>query len=1270
MATTPNAFEAGTVAGTFTITRKGNTTDPLTLTYTVTGTAVAGADYVALPGSVTIPAGVASVPLAVTPIDDTLIERDETVIVTLDANAAYLLNPAQATVTIVSDEVPPDLVIASVNAPSAAGAGDTIALTDTTRNVGTVPSGASVTSFHLSTNATLEAGDVLLGTRAIAALAAGASDTGSVNVTIPASTAAGNYWILAVADTGDALVDAQEGNNVLARAIAIGPDLVVSGLTGPADGGAGQPLSLTVTTRNQAGGLAAASTTTFYLSTDALLDTSDVVLGSRAVPPLGPGAADTGSTTMTVPAGVGPGTYYLFARADAGGVVSEISETNNTVYGGSIRIGPDLVVTSFIAPAAAGADSAITLTDTTRNLGGGAAAATTTRFHLSSNTVLDASDVPLGSRAVPALGPGASDTGSVSVTIPAGTAAGSYYLIVSADSDGSVIETQEDNNVFARAITIGADLVVTSFTTPAAAGPGSTITVTDTTQNQGGGAAGATTTRIYLSANALLDASDVALGSRAVPALGPGASHTGSVSVTIPAGTAAGLYYLIASADSDAAVGESQEGNNVLARVITIGADLVISALSGPGDSGAGQAISVSVTTRNQGASAAGASTTVLYFSTDALFDAADVALGSRAVPALGPSASDTGSVNVTIPGATAPGTYYLIARADSGEVVGETSETNNSSYWAIRVGPDLVVTSLTAPAATGAGSTITVTDTTRNSGGSAAAATTTRIYLSANAVLDASDVALGSRTVPSLAAGISNAGSINVTIPAGTAAGTYYLIANADSDGAVSESQEANNALARAITIGADLVVSSFTSSTDSGAGQAITLTDTTRNLGSSPAGNSITTYYLSTNVTLDAADVVLGSRPVPALGPGAWDTGSVSASVPVGTAPGIYYLIARADSEDVLVETSETNNLAYWTLRVGPDLVVASLNAPTAAGAGSAITVTDTTRNAGGGGAGATTTRVYLSTNTLLDAADVALGSRAVPALGAGASDTGSVSVTIPAGTAAGTYYLIASADSDGVVSESQEGNNVLARALTIGADLVVSGLSGPSDSGAGQALTLTVTTRNQGGSAAGSSTTTFYLSTDAQLDAADVVLGSRAVPALEAGALDTGPTLVTVPVGTASGTYYLFARADTGGVVVETSEVNNTVYGGSIRIGPDLVMTSLGAPATASAGSVITVTDTTRNSGGGAAAATTTRFYLSTNLLIDAADVLLGARAVAALAPGASESGSVSVTIPAGTAPGTYYLIATADGDNAVAETQEGNNWTYRSIQVTVP
>jgi hypothetical protein len=48
--------------------------------------------------------------------------------------------------------------------------------------------------------------------------------------------------------------------------------------------------------------------------------------------------------------------------------------------------------------------------------------------------------------------------------------------------------------------------------------------------------------------------------------------------------------------------------------------------------------------------------------------------------------------------------------------------------------------------------------------------------------------------------------------------------------------------------------------------------------------------------------------------------------------------------------------------------------------------------------------------------------------------------------------------------------------------------------------------------------------------------------------------------------------------------------------------------------------------------------------------------------------NSSGSTAVAVPAGTAPGTWYVIARADADGAVTESQEANNTSYTAIQVT--
>lgn len=94
--------------GTFTFSRL-NPASILTVNYSVNGTATAGSDYVALPGSVTFGVGETTTNVTLTPLDDPLYERvPETVMVTLAAGAGYVAgSPSNAIVTIASDETNP-----------------------------------------------------------------------------------------------------------------------------------------------------------------------------------------------------------------------------------------------------------------------------------------------------------------------------------------------------------------------------------------------------------------------------------------------------------------------------------------------------------------------------------------------------------------------------------------------------------------------------------------------------------------------------------------------------------------------------------------------------------------------------------------------------------------------------------------------------------------------------------------------------------------------------------------------------------------------------------------------------------------------------------------------------------------------------------------------------------------------------------------------------------------------------------------------------------
>jgi hypothetical protein len=112
-ATDAAAAEAGANAGTWRISRTGATTDALTITYTVGGTADAGDFGPALSGSITLAAGQASADISIVPVDDALPEGNETVVLTLVDGASYdLSTTASATVTIADDDMLPTRISA------------------------------------------------------------------------------------------------------------------------------------------------------------------------------------------------------------------------------------------------------------------------------------------------------------------------------------------------------------------------------------------------------------------------------------------------------------------------------------------------------------------------------------------------------------------------------------------------------------------------------------------------------------------------------------------------------------------------------------------------------------------------------------------------------------------------------------------------------------------------------------------------------------------------------------------------------------------------------------------------------------------------------------------------------------------------------------------------------------------------------------------------------------------------------------------------------
>ena len=108
-----NALEAGSESAAFTLTRTGDLTSPLSVTYALGGTAGA-ADYtVASPDTVTFAAGEHTATVVITPVDDLEVETDETVTLTLGDAPGYTISVGTATITIVSDDTYPLVTVSA-----------------------------------------------------------------------------------------------------------------------------------------------------------------------------------------------------------------------------------------------------------------------------------------------------------------------------------------------------------------------------------------------------------------------------------------------------------------------------------------------------------------------------------------------------------------------------------------------------------------------------------------------------------------------------------------------------------------------------------------------------------------------------------------------------------------------------------------------------------------------------------------------------------------------------------------------------------------------------------------------------------------------------------------------------------------------------------------------------------------------------------------------------------------------------------------------------
>ncbi len=627
-------------------------------------------------------------------------------------------------------------------------------------------------------------------------------------------------------------------------------------------------------------GYAPASTLKFYLSSDAVLDGGDVELTPAvSVPALAPGASFAAVPTLTIPASVATGARFLIARANALGNVPESDTTNNTAAA-PLEIGDfaDLQITAVAGPAAAGTGLPMTVSFTTRNAG----VSPVGPFRVSLFMAAGPNPAPapgdgagVGFKDFPGLAAGASLASTLVVNLPAGFAAGSYFLSAVADAGNAIPESRRQRRFRAqrprrrqddRRHPTGPRGERAHRADPRRAGRhrrGHRDRQESRRPRPRG--APASSLKFYLSDDQTLDGTDVELSpARAIPVLGPGAVSTAATTLAIPASVTTGNKFILARADALDEVTEAQEGNNVTARAIEIGdfADLQITAVAGPAAAGTGRPMTVSFTTRNAGVAPVGPFRVNLFLApapNPAPAPGDGTGVGFKDFPGLAAGASLASTLVVDLPASFTAGSYFLSAVADAGNAIPETGGSDGvalngrvAAKTITVIRPDLVVSTLTGPLRAARGGTAAVTATVKNLAASPATApaSSLKFYLSDDQTLDGTDVELSpARTVPALAAGGVSTAVTTLTIPPSVTTGNKFILARADALDQVIEAQEGNNVTARAIEIGdfADLQITAVAGPATVRAGQNMTVSFTVKNAGTAPVDTFNVTAYLA---------------------------------------------------------------------------------------------------------------------------------------------------------------------------------------------------------------------------------------------------------------------------------------------------------------------------------------------------------------------------------------------------------------------------------------
>lgn len=472
---------------------------------------------------------------------------------------------------------------------------------------------------------------------------------------------------------------------------------------------------------------------------------------------------------------------------------------------------------------------------------------------------------------------------------------------------------------------------------------------------------------------------------------------------------------------------------------------------------------------------------------------------------------------------------YHITARytTPSGESGPSNAVTVNIGTEAL---PDLnIINPKVEPANVEPGGTVNLSCSLANSGTAQAGSSMLRVYLSLDEAFDSGDRQLAAGTIDPIDPGSAmEITGDNISIPATTDIGNWFVIFLADADAAVNESIENNNQASALLTVGNPAL-------------------NPPRNLTAQVAAGSILLTWMEPETgggTLTGYSVYRNENKIATINdPATLDYTDGGLSLGVYT----YYLIALYSNP---AGESPRSNEVTVTLSTDakPDLTLQDLIVtPEVAAPGGSIGISCSMLNIGAATAGESEVRLYLSKDMNLDDGDVYLAYGTLDPIDAGQEITISgEDISLPDDLASGNWFALLIVDATGLVDESNEMNNMASAEVNVqgqAPDLQITNMVlFPAVITPTSNVRITFNVYNSGPVLATPVRSTFYISEDEVLDAGDFMVSDAATRILSGKSNIMMYSGFVLGPNYRAGQYFLIGMIDQEGLVAESDETNN--------------------------------------------------------------------------------------------------------------------------------